>query len=517
MRFLYLTFYLTAMLIISTNRAYSDEIFIPAGTNDNQAGIDGGEEDSDLSGPASLAYLGDKLLILDALNHRILSAEADDKIGIYKNDLSGSPKDIVIVEDSVFIWDEGPKKLESKSNKLSSVDSSSNLGKFAASKFSQFGLWDDNIQESGRPSSFISSKAVSLTLPSANNSSVTISANRDAPNSVKLSIFQRSTGDQCSISIRRNSPYVSAVPLEIDNNNNLYLLVLNLLEDSNPIKVRGSIRRYNLSCDFNSEYVIPFELMDENPKATLPSRFVAISKNGKVAFLIRMPTGTKVIELPISHSSSDIETDKIYLYSILGSPTENKTGDDIVKRAQEYATEEWQLSKKNYRPDEESACNPPDKTWKRPVRLDGKIGRDIVGLPYNWGGGDTLQAFRRKIRDNSPAGNVCTSRSTNTVRNDAAGIDCSGLASRAWDLKGRDDKELKVGTSDLAKFGVDRKISQLEPGDLINKAGSHVRIFSELTNTGLVRIIESSIDCGGACDRYLSLAHLYGYAGLHKK
>jgi len=88
----------------------------------------------------------------------------------------------------------------------------------------------------------------------------------------------------------------------------------------------------------------------------------------------------------------------------------------------------------------------------------------------------------------------------------ATGIDCSGFFSRAWGV----DRNTTVSLSSITQ-SVSWK--DLKPGDALNKPGSHVRIFLELsrgTEIGLL-IAESSVSCGGVCQKVVNARDLDGY------
>lgn len=111
-------------------------------------------------------------------------------------------------------------------------------------------------------------------------------------------------------------------------------------------------------------------------------------------------------------------------------------------------------------------------------------GRTETGLPYLWGGGDTLATFRTKIQQQKTAGNICTSRKCNPINKNectktdtvnVAGVDCSGFITRILGYK----ETKKFGTSDLADpdKSIRVTLTQMQPGDIVNKAGSHVMMF----------------------------------------
>lgn len=115
------------------------------------------------------------------------------------------------------------------------------------------------------------------------------------------------------------------------------------------------------------------------------------------------------------------------------------------------------------------------------VRVYGRI---ETGLPYLWGGGDSIAQFKDKIAQGKPAGNICTSRDYRKVNGkkvytltDAvgvAGVDCSGFVTRALGYPAR----VKHVTSDFGpQLSVQITVNEIKPGDIANKAGSHVMMI----------------------------------------
>jgi hypothetical protein len=126
-------------------------------------------------------------------------------------------------------------------------------------------------------------------------------------------------------------------------------------------------------------------------------------------------------------------------------------------------------------------------TPDHPSVLGGWSVGDNVGVPYSWGGFDTPEDFARKIDEGRPAGYVERNRQ---ARGSAyvAGIDCSGLVSRSWGLpRNFSTRELPSVTTRLGAM------SELQPGDILNKENGHVLLFVEFGDAGhtLLRVVEA--------------------------
>ncbi len=106
------------------------------------------------------------------------------------------------------------------------------------------------------------------------------------------------------------------------------------------------------------------------------------------------------------------------------------------------------------------------------------------------------------IRARNPAYDYCLERRS-------AGVDCSGLVSRAWGIKKRGTWGLLDVADELRDF------AELRPGDAMTWPGRHARLI--IATGGPfgdgITVIESStrIECEGACKRSYRPSELNGY------
>jgi hypothetical protein len=193
----------------------------------------------------------------------------------------------------------------------------------------------------------------------------------------------------------------------------------------------------------------------------------------------------------------------------------------ILERARAALDLRWQLAPRNYAHDDvQNRCEPPTYIWRRPARLDGLEGMEVVAVPYRWGGyTSSLKTFRNHLNDGRLAGDDCTCRNANCVHPDATGLDCSGFVSMAWAI-GNYFTTSSLGSSSISQ---ETKYADLQPGDIVNKAGSHVRLvesISEGSQGVVVTVIESAANesCGGVCRRAYLQADLQqeGYIPLRR-
>lgn len=315
-----------------------------------------------------------------------------------------------------------------------------------------------------------------------------------------------------------------------------YVQTVELLRSAPDVDARSFVQRFSADGRLLDLANLPVEEMD-----TVPSRIVALSPSGDVKALVPTssglffrtlsfrpanrarrnepvpaggPVSTPVQAVIQEASRGDLPEDDIRS----AAPPPPTTRDAIMTRANAYMTVNWTMKPENFsRSGVENACvKQAGKHWLRPHRFQqDSIGRTFGPMPYHWGGGDTPEAFRSKIGAGALAGSVCTCRDPEynlCVVSYAAGVDCSGFVSRSWGIP-------KLGT--LALDRVARPVAdltQLRPGDALNKAGSHVRLFLgfKAGPEMIIDVLESaaSARCGGMCRSSYTVLELARYRPL---
>ena len=197
---------------------------------------------------------------------------------------------------------------------------------------------------------------------------------------------------------------------------------------------------------------------------------------------------------------------------------------EIVRRAKAYLNVPWQLQKENFSdPSIENRCAKKEhKYWLRPSWLKPEdIGKTLGPMPYNWGGGDTPESYVKRLKtQHALAGNVCICRDLEydqCFTPEAAGTDCSGFIPGCWGVP-------KLGTSSLGKVATRvNSLDKLLPGDALNRAGHHVRLFIGFDQAALpqkrLNVIESTnkIGCEGVCAGSYDLKRLNGFVPIRFK
>ncbi|MBA3705451.1 MAG: PKD domain-containing protein, partial [Bacteroidetes bacterium] len=109
-----------------------------------------------------------------------------------------------------------------------------------------------------------------------------------------------------------------------------------------------------------------------------------------------------------------------------------------------------------------------------------------VAIPYCWGGFSSLTSFSAGINAGKCAGDTDTRTYGDCCESCAVGVDCSGFVSRAWGLTS------KQSTTTLPNISTAINLTSVQPGDIVNLAGSHVRLVETNYGNGNYRFIESS-------------------------
>ena len=298
------------------------------------------------------------------------------------------------------------------------------------------------------------------------------------------------------------SPYYlgSAHLLGRDTAGNYYVMVEELLEDVPEILVDTSVRRYAPDGSLLDAALLPMEEVDY-----FPNRPVAIDPDGGAYFLKVTQNRADIIRLdfnPGAPSTLDRRgeavqpaqsTNGAQVKPVKGAPM--ITRQQIIQNAKSYLNVNWTLSKSNYhggQSDSWNYCAANKGSWRLPRTLTGRVGQTIAGVPYAWGGYQSVADFQRLIKSGGWAGNICV----NKVLSNVAGVDCAGFVSQA----------LQAGAYYLAHItGLGRistpiNWSQLGPGDLLLKSGSHVALFDAFANLrtldGGVWVYESTMRNG---------------------
>jgi cell wall-associated NlpC family hydrolase len=159
------------------------------------------------------------------------------------------------------------------------------------------------------------------------------------------------------------------------------------------------------------------------------------------------------------------------------------TRSSILSRAKEYFNHRFSVSWNNI-----TSRSGENLNGKRVISPIFKPG-NYIGVPYKWGGFDSLESFNQGLAVGKKAGDQCATTCSGKGYGSIAvvGVDCSGFISRAWGLaKHTSTRNLHKVADPLVSYGY------LKPGDIVNKTGSHVRLFFARNIRGRFLMYEAS-------------------------
>lgn len=134
-----------------------------------------------------------------------------------------------------------------------------------------------------------------------------------------------------------------------------------------------------------------------------------------------------------------------------------------------------------------------------------------TSVPYKWGGFTSLDSFAAQQLANKYTGSDYTS-DVSWSDNYCVGVDCSGFVSRCWRRSAKEGTTtLPTISNTLASF------DDLKTGDIVNLAGSHVRLFWKKEENGTYTMIEAMGTYWRVMTRNYTAAALAAYTPLRYK
>jgi hypothetical protein len=279
--------------------------------------------------------------------------------------------------------------------------------------------------------------------------------------------------------------------LDIDRQGRMFVLGENI-----PLAGAGAsafVARFAAGGKLEGIYELPL-----SQSVALSRRYVTVSEAGDVYFLRTRqasvdvlgvgfrPLRAKIIDTRGQPAASDApgwKTGKGPIAATLPLSRQR-----VIETAFAFEAVRWPLSQTAYGGDPDSACDGFNRI-RRPSYLHGRLGQEVRGIPYCWGCHGALAQIRDRINRGMLAGNVCT---RNAPRRDVVGVDCSAFVSAAWGLA--------THFTTMAIPAITHRLENpwdLQPGDALNKPGSHVMLFLRFTPDRKVEVMEAS---PGACN-----------------
>jgi len=179
----------------------------------------------------------------------------------------------------------------------------------------------------------------------------------------------------------------------------------------------------------------------------------------------------------------------LVLLSTLPGAASARDREAVMAEAVRYVEHPWQMKASN----QKAACKADYKSDHAPGAQ--------VGIPYAWGGSMSLEEFNRRIASGEAAG----SHSRDGILACVAGVDCSGFVSQVWQLPQR------YTTSSMSAVTRPISLEELQPGDALNKAGSHIVLYAGRSSDGKPIIYEASGSASRVRMATPSWSYLAGY------
>ncbi|MBB6487064.1 hypothetical protein [Rhizobium lusitanum] len=490
-------------------------IKLTSGDGARSVGIVSSSNDVEASGPAAITVGDDgTIYILDQNNARVLAVNgerAQDNPDVLPLPANVEPEDLAVVHNSLYLWSEGIVPVEKTEaaggggQTLRALDGG-NADLYTRSVFASMGSVSPGpltsiVNEIGRSARPDKRPAVTQYVPSRGLGDVVADIRFDAKDMAQI-LLRRSTSEEnfLSLSLSADTPIGSIELLDIDTAGRPYILVELI---GSPRKTGMMVVRYTPEGRIENVYDLAID-----SDSVFSRRFVAIAPRGEVLFLNSQQTGVQVLKLagrkPEKKLSVRIPLEPTREKRVIAGPQVAvlpKTRNDIIERAIGFEAVDWVVTPQSYGSASGPKC-PNMNRIRRPLYLFGKLGETVTGMPYCWGCKTGVSDFITGVEKGVPAGNVCTK---SPPLSNILGVDCSGFVSEAWGLK------MHFATSDIPQIA--RRLPDpwsLQPGDALNKPGSHVVLVMRFTEDRKVEVMEASPNAckGRVCRNVYPLGNL---------
>jgi hypothetical protein len=478
------------------------------GTSRDSVGMIDAREDAPADGPQAIYAAEDgSVYLLDQINGRVLrfdAKKADSSVQSLELPQDLRPTDVVVRRGNIYVWDGSPQALQASGSdnesvrELTRTRTAEKPDDETLTAFAQMGsqTLDTPDQVLGQKSRGIPARAVAAHQSIATRGHGTVIADVSVGAKSDTATVQvreqPSNNSMAKLTLKVRDRIGIVEFLEIDNAGRMFVLTENIPTSSSR-RASAYVVRYGSNGVQDAVYDIPF-----SETLSLSRRFIAISPDGDVYFLrtassnvdligvgSRTVHAGDVIDNPGLSRASD-QASKIPKGPI--AAVRGLTRQQVVETAFAFESVQWRLTPAVYGRDPDTACSGFNRI-RRPGYLSGKMNQEVRSVPYCWGCHGSLNQFRANIANGMLAGNVCTH---NNPRPDTAGVDCSAFVSAAWGLSTHFTTAAIPGITQQLQNAWD-----LQPGDALNKPGSHVMLFLRFTADRRAEVMESST---GGCN-----------------
>ncbi|MCW6506732.1 hypothetical protein [Lichenifustis flavocetrariae] len=472
------------------------------GTSFSDAG-----EDQEEDGPQAIAT-GErgKVFVLDQINSRILTFDPKDTAAAPQAlalPPDVRPTDLVVKGADLYVWDGkvhalqplGPESAPTRG--LTETRSAEPVDDTVMTAFAQVGSTDGGDLQGETTRGVKTNRRNDLARQTVSThgrgtvvASVTLT---DRGAGAVLDIQgQGASGVSAKIRLRVRDRLGTVAFLDIDKSGRMYVLAENI-----PLSIRDTafafVARFSPAGVLEGVHEVPLS------STTVSRRCVTVSADGDVYFLKTLKTAVDIIGLGFraTPNAKFVEAsrrqpnaaalawaDPKGISMAVGPLTRQK----VIQAALSYEGIQWTVTPPVYGADNE-ACSGFSGRIRVPMYMIGKVGQTVRGVPYCWGCQGSIRQFVDRIQHGTLAGNVCTK---DGVRTDVAGVDCSSFVSAAWGLS--------THFSTAAIPAIAEQLANpwdLQPGDALDKPGSHVVLFLGFTPNREAQVMEAS---PGACN-----------------
>jgi len=460
-----------------------------------------------MDGPQAIYASDDgNIYLLDQVNGRVLRFGAKSPGGpVQSLELPEEirPTDLVVRRGSIYVWDGAPQALQATGRSdalvrsLTPTRSGEQPDDVTMSAFAQMGsqALESPEQVLGERIRGVAQKKAPARQVVASRGRGTVTADvatSNKSNAAQVEVREQASNDLIARLYLQVRDRIGIVEfLEIDNSGRMFVLTENIPTNSRRPSA-AFVVAFSPQGVQESVYDIPLD-----QTAALSRRFIAISPDGDVYFLRTGKADVDLIGVGSRSLRPNAVIDNPNLPRFVQEPKIAKgptaavrplTRQQVIETAFAFEGVQWRLTPAVYGRDPDTSCAGFNRI-RRPGYLSGKLNQEVRGVPYCWGCHGSLNQFRANIANGMLAGNVCTH---NDPRPDVTGVDCSAFVSAAWGLATHfTTAAIPSITSQL------QNAWDLQPGDALNKPGSHVMLFLRFTPDRKAEVMESST---GGCN-----------------
>lgn len=497
----------SALFAVQTAGAFAADKAVrsfSAGDGDASVGISASETgaDKEEEGPQALAVGSDgTLFLLDQVNRRILTF--DPKNGAAPTRSLALPpdvqaSDIQVKGSDIYVWDgrvhafqvSGPANAPTRG--LSETRSADPIDEATTTAFAQMGSREADDDDPGTTTRSVhrnirNDLARQLVDTHGQGKVVATVKLTDAGAGATIDVkAEDGSGPATTLHMRVRDRLGTVAFLDVDQNGRMYVLAENI-----PLTVEDQafafVARYAPNGALEGIFEVPLS------STTVSRRCITVSPTGDLYFLktlknsvdivglgFREMANARVIQLPRRPNASLFSwADPKSIGVALGPLTRQK----IINSALAYEGLTWTVTPPSYGHDDE-LCTGFNGRSRVPAYMLGKEGQSVKGVPYCWGCQGSVKGFMDRVQKGTLAGNVCTK---SDPRMDAAGVDCSSFVSATWGLSTHFSTSVIPAISSRLSNPWD-----LQPGDALDKPGSHVVLFMGFTPNREAMVMEAS-------------------------